>query len=152
MKQIVIVDIDGTLANVDHRLRFVQQEKKDWKTFFDQMVNDEVNEWCKTFIKLHRGMGFDVYLFTGRPETHREQTEWWLKKHDIKYDSLEMRRKGDFRPDTVVKSEMLHEVFDTPEARERILYIVDDRQSVVDMWREQGLTCLQCNQWEEWNS
>jgi len=32
---------------------------------------------------------------------------------------------------------------------DRIEWIVDDRQRVVDMWRNNGFNVLQCRQWKE---
>ena len=48
-----------------------------------------------------------------------------------------MRRVGD-RPDYTVKRELLAEI-----GEDRIAFVIDDRNSVCDMWRGQGLTCYQ---------
>jgi hypothetical protein len=37
---------------------------------------------------------------------------------------------------------MLNEILKTVD-KSNILYAVDDRQRVVDMWRSNGITCLQ---------
>jgi hypothetical protein len=44
-----------------------------------------------------------------------------------------------FMPDEILKKEML----DTFVDKDDVLMTVDDRQKVVDMWRENGLTCFQ---------
>ena len=49
-----------------------------------------------------------------------------------------------FTPDQDLKRTWLNQF-----GKEDILFVVDDRQKVVDMWREEGLTCLQCADWEE---
>jgi hypothetical protein len=49
-----------------------------------------------------------------------------------------MRKIGDFRPDEVLKKEWLDEV-----GPENIKMIFDDRDKVVKMWRDNGITCLQ---------
>jgi predicted kinase len=57
-----------------------------------------------------------------------------------------MRKGGDHRSDVIVKSEILDEIL----ARGHdIAFVVDDRPRVVEMWRQRGLTCLQCRDWEE---
>ncbi len=43
MTKIVIFDIDGTLADNSHRQHFLEGGKKDWKGFFDAMVDDQPN-------------------------------------------------------------------------------------------------------------
>jgi hypothetical protein len=79
---------------------------------------------------------------TGRNEAHREATESWLDAHDIPFNRVTMRVDRDFRPDTVVKKEIL-ERFREREGRD-VLFAVDDRDGVVGMWRDSGVTCLQC--------
>ena len=56
------------------------------------------------------------------------------------FDALYMRSDSDYRPDHEVKSQMLDKMrkegFNPTMA-------FDDRQQVVDMWREKGLTVAQ---------
>ena len=40
MKNIILCDIDGTVANNDHRQHFLEG-KKDWDGFFSELVNDQ---------------------------------------------------------------------------------------------------------------
>jgi hypothetical protein len=40
MKNIILCDIDGTVANNDHRQHFLEG-KKDWDGFFDKLDEDE---------------------------------------------------------------------------------------------------------------
>ena len=47
----VCVDLDGTLCNIDHRLHHVRGEgKKNWKAFFDNLLDDRPNQWCKDLV------------------------------------------------------------------------------------------------------
>ena len=142
----IIVDIDGTLANVDHRRHYI--EKKDWKNFFMHMTGDTVNEWCRDLMdSVWEGMQctskppFEVLLVTGRPGNFRHVTEAWLKANGIHYEQLFTRAEGDYRKDTVVKLEIYEKHI---KDKYEIVFAVDDRSSVVQMWREQGITCLQC--------
>src|ERR1700722_9162155 len=51
----VIIDIDGTAANIDHRLHFVHPEpgkKKDWRSFSESASEDLVNNWCRSICNL----------------------------------------------------------------------------------------------------
>lgn len=81
-------------------------------------------------------------LFTsGREEKYREPTEKFLAEHlpGIPYE-LHMRKTGDMRKDSIIKREM----FDTEiRGRYNILFVLDDRNQVVDNWREMGLHCWQ---------
>lgn len=76
---------------------------------------------------------------SGRSEEHRPQTVEWLAEKGVKYHELILRRDGDRRTDSVVKREMLAEV-----DKGKILFVVEDRSRVVEMWRSEGLVCLQC--------
>jgi hypothetical protein len=39
-RNVVLVDMDGTLANVSHRLHWVRGGKKNWNKFFREMHKD----------------------------------------------------------------------------------------------------------------
>jgi predicted kinase len=135
----IICDLDGTLCNIDHRLHFVKGEgKKNWKGFFDGIPGDKLNEWCRDILRNIWGC---PVLCSGRPDSHRKQTEEWLKKHEISYDNLFMRQRDDFRSDTIVKEQILDFEILT---RYKPYFIIDDRKTVVDMWRKRGYTCLAC--------
>jgi hypothetical protein len=54
-----------------------------------------------------------------------------------------MRADKDFRADHIVKEEMLSFL---RSSGNEILFVVDDRQQVVDMWRRNGVICLQCDE------
>jgi predicted kinase len=141
VQKAVIFDIDGTLAKIDHRRHFVQGGKKDWKAFFEALSEDEVNEPVKQLYDLARGK-YTLILCSGRPDNYRRQTELWLEKHGIDdYFAMFMRAQGDKRQDYDTKKDLyfrfIKPYFD-------IQWVVDDRDQVVTMWRQQGITCFQC--------
>jgi len=141
-RKTIIVDLDGTLADVAHRLHHVRGlGRKDWKSFFRAMDQDPLNEWCRELMRGMRALGHEVAIVSGRPGDYADVIRTWLERHEIPYDRMHTRRAGDFRPDTVVKKEILDAEF----RKEDILFVVDDRQSVVGMWRAEGLVCLQCD-------
>lgn len=134
----IISDLDGTLCNIDHRLHFVKADKKDWKSFFDGIGDDKVNEWCAEIL-----WKFDlpVVLCSGRPDSYRKETEDWLEKNNVSYNHLFMRERGDYRSDDIAKEIILDFEILT---RFKPYFVVDDRDQVVKMWRKRGLVCLQC--------
>jgi hypothetical protein len=84
-----------------------------------------------------------VLFVTGRPEKTRKNTEAWLVNHGIEANfqaSLFMRPDGDRRPDPIIKQDILARIRD---AQFEPVLVFDDRQSVVDMWREQGIRVAQ---------
>ncbi len=149
MKKAIIIDIDGTLANIDHRRKYVVQTPKNWTKFNGLMSEDTVNDWCDKIIDAFTGYyqaypleGFTVIIVTGRMEDYIEVTETWLEKNDINYDFLYMRKSNDYRDDDIIKQEIYNKYI---KDKYDILFAIDDRQRIVDMWRRNGITCLQCD-------
>jgi predicted kinase len=153
----IIFDIDGTLADVEHRRHFLSGAKPAWGMFFDEMVNDPpLRDVCLLAELLGdhplvNQKAVRLFLFSGRPETHRKETEDWLLKHARSYfqkaEALLMRGEGDYRADTIVKREM----YDSIVAQGYdVRLVVDDRPSVVAMWKGLGLTVLEhdSGEWE----
>lgn len=139
----VIFDIDGTLANNEHRQHFLEKNPKDWDGFFEAMVKDKpVEPICNLLSALW--LSCNLVICTGRPEKYRQKTLTWLNQYVLRPHyraTLLMRPDGDYRPDHEVKKEMLDKL--RAEGHD-IWFVVDDRKSVVDMWRTNGVTCLQC--------
>lgn len=142
MQKAILVDIDGTLANVDHRVHYVQSKNKNWKAFSEEMVNDKINPWCETLIKAMAAKDYKILFITGRGESYRDHTVEWLKKHKVEYDDLFMRAASDHREDSEIKLELYKKNI---EPKYNALFVIEDRASVVKMWRENGLVCLQCD-------
>lgn len=88
---------------------------------------------------LHPGVQA-IVLVSGRDESARAATLAWLSRMNVPFDSLNMRAVGDGRPDSIVKREILEECIVRDYS---VLGVIDDRASVVEMWRSSGLTCLQ---------
>jgi uncharacterized HAD superfamily protein len=133
----VIVDIDGTLADVRHRLHHIEVSgKKNWQGFFEAADRDRP---IRRILDQVREMANDhaIVIVTGRPEKYRPPTEKWLKKHNVPYEKLYMRRNGDHRPDYEAKSAVLDEI---PPAN--IVLAIDDRPPVCEMWERNGIKCM----------
>ena len=138
----VLFDVDGTLADIEHRRHFLEEEPRNWTEFFHRMVHDKPNHpVVNLYQTIWASEKYTCVIVTGRPEGYREVTEQWLAGNNIYFNKLMMRPEDDRRPDYVIKQEMLYELL---ENGAHIELIVDDRKSVVDMWRSNGLTCLQC--------
>jgi len=141
----VIFDIDGTLADASHRLHHVTGSNRNWDAFFAAMGDDPVVEPIRDLLEACAGE-FEIVLCSGRPENYRQMTIEWLNRHGIEYAALYMRPEGDYRADHIVKAQLLAGMRE--DGHEPWL-AVDDRPSIVAMWRENGITCLQCRDWNE---
>lgn len=127
-----LVDVDGTLAH-----KHPDRDIYDGSKAHLDAVNDDVAKLVDTLVDA----GYQIIVMTGRGAEHRQVTEDWLAAQGIWYDELYTRAEGDSRPDYIVK----HELFQTHVAPKQysIRGVLDDRNSVVAMWRELGLTCFQ---------
>lgn len=138
----VIVDIDGTVANLDHRLHYVRGDKKDWRTFLSKcdkdLPNHDVYLIAESFCDI---TGSDLIFCSGRGNEYREKTENWLEEFSMPYERLLMRKERDYRQDTIIKEQILD--FEILTKYREILAVFDDRQTVVDMWRRRGYRTLQ---------
>ncbi len=146
MKSAVIVDIDGTLADVEHRRHFVSGDKKDFDAFYEAMGEDTPVTPVIQLVRMYRRDGYSILLCTGRPERYRGVTEKWLISAGVNFDWLHMRPKDqEYTPDHQIKLAMLERLrtdgYDPQVA-------IDDRDQVVQMWREEGLVALQCAEGE----
>lgn len=136
----VIFDLDGTLCDIEHRLHFVNGDKKDYQAFNASCVKDIVKPDIKVLLNLY-SLGHKIILVSGRDSYFRGETMAWLRGNCIHYDELLMRPEGDTRPDAEIKREMYYRYI---VDRYIVKVVVDDRDRVVQMWRDLGLTCLQC--------
>lgn len=137
----VILDIDGTLADCNHRRHHVANKPKNWTAFYEAMDDDVPNMPVVALARAMVTTGHKIICVSGRPSNYHRRTRDWLTRHNIPCWDLYTREEGDHRPDYVVKREklaLIRVVHGEP------LFAVDDRQQVVDMWREEGITCLQC--------
>lgn len=135
---IVIFDLDGTLCDIKHRRVFVENGNKDWDSFYKHCVNDLPKPQIIKIFNLLQSDGNTMVIFSGRSDVVRKETYQWLRKHSIKPDILIMREDGDYTPDDELKRKWLNII-----NKSDIVCVFDDRNRVVNMWREEGLTCLQ---------
>ncbi|HZS07287.1 MAG TPA: HAD family acid phosphatase [Blastocatellia bacterium] len=138
-EEIVIFDIDGTLADVSERIHHLRKKPKDWDAFFEGMAQDKAIRAMVRLCNILHSSGVRIILCSGRNEAHRQETVEWLAREGVNYHELLLRSDGDKRSDVVVKRELLAGV-----DRRKVLFVVEDRSRVVEMWRSEGLVCLQC--------
>ena len=137
MKEYVIVDIDGTVADANHRLHYIQGKNKNWDIFYSEADKDMP---IVEIIRLVRSLqkNYIIIFCTGRRESIRDITNKWLVKNVIPYTSysLYMRKDGDLRPDSVAKMELLDNAGIKPKD---IAFVLEDRNSMVKAWRDRGV-------------
>lgn len=150
--KIVIMDIDGTLADARHRVHYVQKDKdsgkRQWGKFFAAAKDDKPYTHTKLMNLLFDTTAIIIYLVTGRPENLRKDTEAWLRAHDIRYDALLMRPNNDRRPDYEAKKDLFEKDEVLSNNKENIVCVFEDRLQVAKMWRDLGLEVCVCG--DDW--
>ena len=167
MKNTVIFDLDGTLANIDARRlkagspsgKTPTPSKMDWDVFFDpdNIKLDTPNDPVIKMAQLFKKDGFKIVIFSGRNDRSFDTTKQWLNQNDVPFDLLVMRpdkfkdnswpiADGNpatpdmrFMPDEILKKKMLDTFVDIKD----VFLVVDDRDKVVKMWRDLGLNTFQ---------
>lgn len=139
-KQTIIFDVDGTIADVEHRRHFVNGNN-DWDSFRKETVNDTPVQWVCDIAKRFIAQGDDVAFFSARNESEREITEKQISQWiGDGHKGVFLRPNGDYTPDDEFKSALADKFIDMGG---KIDLIFDDRQKVVDMWRAKGFTVVQ---------
>ena len=147
----IVCDIDGTLADNSHRIKFIKdpngQIKKDWQTYRHLSPRDTSFDWCVEFLRGMQISGYKILFLTGRNESERDVTTEWLMNHvgflfdDDGAPNLYMRDDGDYSQDYTMKRKVMErEILPKYE----VLVCIDDRKQCVEMFRGLGLVCLQC--------
>jgi hypothetical protein len=122
---LICFDLDGTLANIEHRLDYVRNSPKNWPAFDAGIPNDAVNQPVAEVFRALKDAGNDIVFAS-------------VDSH------LYMRKANDFRSDDIVKQEILKEMISVWGCKPDMVF--DDRKRVVDMWRRNGIWVFDCNQ------
>lgn len=133
-KKAIICDLDGTLALLGQRSPYDTAKASE----------DTLNLPVANVIEVYdhqQLFPLSLILISGREDRYREVTEKWLQNNNIThYDALYLRKTGDRRKDTVVKKEIYDQHI---KDKYDILFVLEDRDQVVKMWRDNNLTCFQ---------
>jgi len=150
----VIFDRDGTLFSVKHHMHSAPEgyDVPSWDDWKAQRESGPVCWHCYNgLVAFDAPVPLVAALFhairpgvvkiitSGRMDTTRRDMLAAMRKHDLEPDLLLMRRAKDQRRDSIVKEEIyrtqIEPFFD-------VRYVIDDRPSVVQMWRDLGLPVL----------
>lgn len=137
------MDLDGTLCDCSHRVHWAQA--KQWEQFHAGIQEDkphnEAMEFLRAIAPTH-----EILVCTGRDERHRAATERWLTEQGIAplIHCVLMRPDNDRSSDHELKVKMVVDHFGgASEAQASVLLVLDDRDKVVEAWRNAGFRCWQ---------
>jgi hypothetical protein len=143
----ILCDIDGTIADLEHRRHWLKSKPKNWKAFYSGLENDKPIESTITIIRrLVNSSGDTIIFCSGRTEENREVTQAWIKKHVGIDGPLYMRSDGDYRDDPIIKKELLDKI---RQDGYNPTMAFEDRKRVKRMWVENGIFVFDVNQHDE---
>lgn len=131
----VIVDVDGTLVDVDGVRHHVTGTTRDFHAFHQESIDCPPIPWVVNLVRDYHHKRYPVVIVTGRSRRYERLTSMWLALHDVPSVEMHMRRDGDQRPDVEVKREILRAV----RHRYRIKRAIDDNPSIIDLWKSEGI-------------
>jgi len=163
----IVFDVDGTLMNIEHRVKYARRtiphpdvpiylhEIKpsayripnpdyDYDKFESEIVNDTPN--IEIFVIAHalKEQGHTIIIASGRKIKQAGVTLKMLDEYyvwgDSFWDTYYFRKDDDNRKDSIVKYEMYKQML---KDRYDPKLVFDDRQQVVDMWRDKGIRVCQ---------
>jgi phosphoglycolate phosphatase-like HAD superfamily hydrolase len=142
-RSLAVVDIDGVVADVRHRLHLLERRPRDWDAFFAAADADPPHavgvELVQRLAEEH-----EVVFLTGRPRRLEQATRTWLQQHGIGGHRLLMRPEGDRRPAPVTKLAMLRRLADEGE----VYVVVDDDVHVIEAVSAAGFPTFHAD-WEQ---
>ena len=134
MANIILCDIDGTVADNSHRQHFLE-EKKDWDGFFDALDLDKPIYKIINKMNDEHNQGREIIFLTGRPERYRGPTENWLKQYFNFPLRVVMRPNDNKKNKLLTKKEMFEQNFNIDE----IFYVIDNDEDLLNMWKKMGM-------------
>jgi predicted kinase len=128
----IMCDLDGTLALIGNRNPYDATQCD---------ISDKPNIPVVETLKLFYDKDYQIIFCSGREQKYEVSTRRFIKLclPFVNYQ-LYMRQTGDKRKDAIVKEEIFNSFI---KDKFYISHVLDDRNQVVEKWRQMGLTCFQ---------
>lgn len=142
----VIIDLDGTLINTRRSYEFIDESgEPNMTAWLESTQFSPANFWCQQLVYAMYSSGISIIFLTAREGTSKAKkiTEQWLQNFGFAHIpyKLIMRDEGDLRQDPEVKRDIYNRQIAPYYS---VLFAVDDKSRVIDMWRDIGVVALHC--------
>ena len=147
-RKAILVDLDGTLVASEHR-PVEMYRKSDGKIDYDAWNNDcpgdGIHWWCAELVTAMSKAGYMIVFLTARGSNqhNRMLTENWLRTH-LSWEVEWVLHMGPYTTDKTDYDNKRDQYFNEIAPLYDILFAVDDKSSVIKIWRDIGLPALHC--------
>lgn len=173
----IIFDLDGTLADCEHRRHFVVKPKQpectcdpqiygydeppcdihdwidwkpDWKSFYEACDKDPPIQPVIDIWNQQISLGMmDVHqIWSGRCESVRDKTEKWLDKHLLCFNPKNLKMR--LIGDSTPDDVLKEQWLDEAiNDGKTIDFVFDDSETCCNMWKRRGIFVFNCCQHDE---
>lgn len=95
----IVVDLENTISNANHRLWMLTYKNNEemYKKFQDAFEEDRLNNDVKLFLDSLSKKGYTIVILTAKTYDYFDIVIDWLERYDICYDALVMKPSGDYK-------------------------------------------------------
>lgn len=142
----IIVDLDGTYCDHNHRGELWIHHPRPVGDIQDAIPNDGVVEWCQRIIDDYAKDGFKIVFLTARTHDFEEATRKWLERVAAHVD-WELFIRNEDEPmakmnDAMFKGiRLLTQILPLYDVR----LAIDDKASCCQIFRAHGIATLCCS-------
>ena len=130
---VLVVDIDGVIADASAHQHFLNGENQKWEEFFEATLDSQVFREGRELVK-SLAVSTPIFLMTARPSYLLEKTVFWLKQNKISWDALLMREEKDDRSSPEVKLDLLSDLIESGYKPK--LALDDDPRNLLMFWEQ----------------
>lgn len=139
---IYVFDIDGTIANNEHRSHLLPSSDfhltSSWSDYNNACSGDSAIIPMINMVNALAELS-TVYIMTSRSDEVKWRTLKWLQNNDVEYDRIYMRSRFDNRKDYIIKEEWLNDLCEGDKAN---VIIFEDNPNVISHLRNCGYSVM----------
>lgn len=137
----IVVGLDGTLADVSHRLDYLKAG--DFDTY-DKLAAFDVPNWDVLKVVNSLAAWHNIVIVTDRKERYRSVLATWLVKYDVQIDAVLMRPTDDYSKTHDLMLALLSEYFGSEDTFNKgVLVAFESKEPIIEAYRNAGIPTWQ---------